>query len=57
LLAKGDFKMTLFGFCPLMHFNIIEGMKGTLLLEEASVIALVRAGNADAFADIVERTV
>jgi RNA polymerase sigma-70 factor, ECF subfamily len=30
-------------------------MKGMLVLEEASVIALVRAGNADAFADIVER--
>jgi len=29
-------------------------MKGTLVLEEASVIALVRAGNTDAFADIVE---
>jgi len=30
-------------------------MKGTLVLEEASVIGLVRSGNADAFADIVEQ--
>jgi RNA polymerase sigma-70 factor, ECF subfamily len=29
-------------------------MKGTLVLEEASVIALVRTGNIDAFADIIE---
>jgi RNA polymerase sigma-70 factor (ECF subfamily) len=29
-------------------------MKGTLILEEASVIALVRSGDIDAFAEIVE---
>jgi RNA polymerase sigma-70 factor (ECF subfamily) len=30
-------------------------VKGTIILEEVSVIALVQAGNTDAFADIVEQ--
>jgi RNA polymerase sigma-70 factor (ECF subfamily) len=43
------------GFDLPIHSNIQYGVKGTLVLEEASVIAVVRAGNIDAFADVVDQ--
>jgi RNA polymerase sigma-70 factor (ECF subfamily) len=42
-------------FCPPDAFQYIEGMERTLVLDEIATIALVRSGNTDAFAGIVEK--
>lgn len=43
----------MFGFLSLMHYNI-RNSKELFLLDEAGIIARVRAGQKDAFAEIVE---